>query len=102
MEDVNCLAGVWIFLDVEGEYELARHVAFPDIGMALHLADAQRGMERGMTVRWPGTSLRVEEREHLFHRVKGSHTAFRNGFISLLLFGLPFRCPEISLLYCNQ
>ena len=39
------LGGVWIVLDVKGEHVFACHMPFPDVGVALHLPDAQRGMK---------------------------------------------------------
>jgi len=40
-KDKDGLAGVWILFDVERKDVFPGHVTLPDVGIPLHLADAQ-------------------------------------------------------------
>ena len=47
-EYIDRLSGFWIVLNVEREDNLHRNVAFPDVGVSSHLADAKRGVKGWM------------------------------------------------------
>jgi hypothetical protein len=64
--------------DVERKDAFARNVAFPDVGVTLHLADAQGGMKRrtaGAFLEEPESSLGA-----FFHSLGKLGVGFPEGF----------------------